>query len=167
MVLPQASELKRLAVYYDVQTELWKPDKPWAEMKRADWTALFQPGIAASGEQEQQSAHTYVLKPVDGRLNYIRRGRNVRKDESQAIQEADVKLHAISLHVSSASCVNSTSHAMKVSHRLNAGKAKAAKVQVSKCKLLLQATSTRACRRSQATLRRMQPEPATGIATRV
>ena len=97
----QASELKRLAVYYDVHTELWKPDKPWAEMKPADWTALFQPGIAAVSEGEPQPQHTYVLKPVDGRLNYIRRGRNVRKDESQAIQEADLKLQAISLHVSS------------------------------------------------------------------
>lgn len=106
-LLLQASELKRLAVYYDVHTKLWKPAKPWAEMKRQDWNALFQPGIAASsqdGEQKQQSVHTYVLKPVDGRLNYVRRGRNVRKDESQAIQEADVKLHAISLHISGAPC---------------------------------------------------------------
>jgi vacuolar protein sorting-associated protein 13A/C len=98
----QASELKRLSVYYDVHTELWKLDKPWADMKPDDWTALFQPGIAAVSEGEPQPSHTYVLKPVDGRLQYIRRGRNVRKDESQAIQEADLKLHAISLHVSSA-----------------------------------------------------------------
>ena len=98
----QASELKQLSVYYDVHTELWKPDKPWADMKPDDWTALFQPGIAAVSEGEPQPLHTYVLKPVDGRLQYIRRGRNVRKDESQAIQEADLKLHAISLHVSSA-----------------------------------------------------------------
>jgi Vacuolar sorting-associated protein 13, N-terminal len=98
----QASELKRLAVYYDVHTKLWKPDTPWAAMKRDDWTKLFQPGVAAASEGAPQPQHTYVLKPVDGRLNYIRRGRNVRKDESQAIQEADLKLHAISLHVSSA-----------------------------------------------------------------
>jgi vacuolar protein sorting-associated protein 13A/C len=105
----QASELKRLSVYYDVHTELWKPDKPWADMKPDDWTALFQPGIAAVSEDEPQPSHTYVLKPVDGRLQYIRRGRNVRKDESQAIQEADLKLHAISLHISSAyPCANAT-----------------------------------------------------------
>lgn len=115
----QASELKRLAVYFDVHTQLWQPKKPWAEMGRGDWDELFLPGIAggdsrkalgdgkgSGGEPADGSGsaegRTYVLKPVDGRLNYIRRGRNVRKDESQPIQEADVALHAISLHISRA-----------------------------------------------------------------
>ncbi len=106
--IEQASELKRLAVYFDVHTQLWEPPKPWAEMGRQDWDALFLPGIAdgdggqgSDGTSSAAEGRTYVLKPVDGRLNYIRRGRNVRKDESQPIQEADVSLHAVSLHISS------------------------------------------------------------------
>ena len=45
---------------------------------------------------------TYVLRPIDGRLRYTRRGRDARADESQAAQDADVELDALSLHLASA-----------------------------------------------------------------
>ena len=45
---------------------------------------------------------SYVLKPVDGQLAYLRRGREVRASEDEAIQEADLALDALSLHLSSA-----------------------------------------------------------------
>ena len=100
----QASELKRLAVYLDVHTVLWTPSRRWEDMKRADWDQLFRGSIASDDGTEGPGAkadpHTYVLKPVDGNLNYIRRGRNVRCGESQAIQEAALELQAISFHVS-------------------------------------------------------------------
>ena len=107
-------------MYLDVHAKLWEPSKPWAEMQRQDWNDLFMSAITADApaagsaiagkpgksetaeELAAKDAHTYVLKPVDGQLHYIRRGRNVRKDESLAIQEANVNLHAISLHVSRA-----------------------------------------------------------------
>ena len=44
---------------------------------------------------------SYVLKPIDGRLLYKRRGKDVRESEEQAIQEADITLQSISLHLSS------------------------------------------------------------------
>ena len=44
---------------------------------------------------------SYVLKPIDGRLLYKRRGKDVRESEEQAIQEADITLKSISLHLSS------------------------------------------------------------------
>lgn len=121
-VFLQASELKRLAVYLDVHATLWEPPKPWADMQRQDWNDLFLGAItagapaaptkptsdvaaetAAEGKAvAERDVHMYVLKPVDGQLHYTRRGRNVRKDESLAIQEAHVNLHAISLHISRA-----------------------------------------------------------------
>lgn len=99
----QASELKRLAVYLDVNATLWEPPKPWAQLQRTDWDDLFLGSITAgsgSTAVAARVAHTYVLKPVDGQLHYTRRGRNVRRDESQAIQEASINLQTISLHVS-------------------------------------------------------------------
>ena len=42
-----------------------------------------------------------MLAPIDGRLLYLRRGKDVRESEEQAIQEADVTLESISLHLSS------------------------------------------------------------------
>ena len=44
---------------------------------------------------------SYVLKPIDGRLLYKRRGKDVRESEEQAIQEADITLKSISLHLAS------------------------------------------------------------------
>lgn len=78
-----------------------------------DWDALFKPGISQEtlpeeGSEEGPPAHkvyplperTYILKPVDGRLRYLRRGRNVPKSEDEAVQEADVELKSVSLHLS-------------------------------------------------------------------
>ena len=48
---------------------------------------------------------SYVLKPIDGSLLYLRRGKDVRQSEAEAIQEADITLQSISLHLSSASQV--------------------------------------------------------------
>ena len=64
-----------------------------------------------SGEQAQKpedsgpgsAPRSYVLKPIDGRLLYLRRGKDVRQSEEEAIQEADITLQSISLHLSSTS----------------------------------------------------------------
>ncbi len=64
-----------------------------------------------SGEQAQKPEdsgpgsvpRSYVLKPIDGSLLYLRRGKDVRQSEAEAIQEADITLQSISLHLSSAS----------------------------------------------------------------
>ena len=63
---------------------------------------------------------SYVLKPVDGQLAYLRRGREVRGSEDEPIQEADLALDALSLHLSSAllpppSLTSLHMHANKVS----------------------------------------------------
>lgn len=55
------------------------------------------------GQGTGSAPRSYVLRPVDGRLRYLRRGRDVREGEAQAVQEADVGLDALSLHLSSAS----------------------------------------------------------------
>lgn len=110
-------------MYLDVHATLWQPPKPWADMQRQDWNDLFLGAITAGAPAAptkpmsdvaaetaaeegkavaERDVHTYVLKPVDGQLHYTRRGRNVRKDESLAIQEAHVNLHAVSLHISRA-----------------------------------------------------------------
>jgi hypothetical protein len=68
--------------------------------------AQATPSEAASGGCRQGLAaslrRSYVLRPVDGQLTYLRRGGNVRKDEADAMQEADIQLHAVSIHFSSA-----------------------------------------------------------------
>ncbi len=95
-------------------TKLWEPEEDWHKLSLDAWDALFRAGIAedpaANGEGMESSedggagtrAYSYVLKPVDGQLMYLRRGRDVRKSEDEAIQEADIQLEALSLHLSSA-----------------------------------------------------------------
>ena len=110
----QASQLRRFAVYFDVGKPLWQPKKPWGDMLAYHWDQLFKVGIAAdSGRPLQGSAsqpqpsnaadRMYVVKPIDGRLQYLRRGKNVRQGESEAIQEADFHLQRIALNISSES----------------------------------------------------------------
>ncbi len=93
--------------------KLWEPEEDWHKLSLDSWDALFRAGIAedpaANGEGMQSSEDggpgtapaSYVLKPVDGQLMYLRRGKEVRKSEDEAIQEADVQLEALSLHLSS------------------------------------------------------------------
>lgn len=42
---PQASELRRLALYFDVGTELWTPEQDWGKLPLTAWDAMFQPGL--------------------------------------------------------------------------------------------------------------------------
>ena len=105
-----------MALYFDVGTKLWEPEEDWHKLSLDAWDALFRAGIAedpavngegmGSSPEERTSPGSapasYVLKPVDGRLMYLRRGRDVRKSEEEAIQEADVQLEALSLHLSRA-----------------------------------------------------------------
>lgn len=104
-----------MALYFDVGTKLWEPEEDWHKLSLNAWDALFRAGIAEDPAVNGEGMGTieehggpgsapasYVLKPVDGRLMYLRRGREVRKSEDDAIQEADVQLEALSLHLSSA-----------------------------------------------------------------
>ncbi len=110
----QASQLRRFAVYFDVGKPLWQPKKAWKDMLAYDWDQLFKTGIAADSTRAVQGSTSprapsgaadrmYVVKPIDGQLQYLRRGKNVRGGESEAIQEADCHLQTIAFHVSSKS----------------------------------------------------------------
>ena len=82
--------------------DLLEPPREWTDMDIGQWDALFQPGISAGGEGGERGPKAYILQPVGGRLTYLRRGPNVRKEESQAVQEADVDLDSVSLQITSA-----------------------------------------------------------------
>ncbi len=112
LFLLQASQLRRFAVYFDVGKPLWQPKKAWKDMLAYDWDQLFKTGIAADSTRPVQGSTSprapsgtadrmYVVKPIDGQLQYLRRGKNVRGGESEAIQEADCHLQTIAFHVSS------------------------------------------------------------------
>ena len=74
-------------------------DKPHACAETdGEKKALANEGDGGPGSAPQ----SYVLAPIDGRLLYLRRGKDVRESEEQAVQEADVTLESISLHLSSA-----------------------------------------------------------------
>ena len=97
----QASELRRLALYFDVGTKLWHTETPWTDLRPAQWDELFLPSISAGeGGGRDAPVHTYVLRPLDGRTHYLRRGPKARGSEDEAVQQADVGLDAVSVHLS-------------------------------------------------------------------
>lgn len=58
-----------------------------------------------SGEADgggPETGRVYVLRPVDGRLSYLRRGREAQPTQGEAKQEADLVLQDISLQFSRA-----------------------------------------------------------------
>jgi len=78
-------------------------------MDTEEWDHLFKPGISAGGTtggEAERAPEAYILQPVGGRLTYLRRGPNVRREESQAVQEADVNLDTVSLQITSTSRCN-------------------------------------------------------------
>ena len=52
----QASHLKRLALYFDVGTKMWKPEEDWQQLSPQAWDDLFRPGIAV--EQGDEPSET-------------------------------------------------------------------------------------------------------------
>ena len=98
----QASELRRLALYFDVSAELWRTEVDWKDMQPGQWDALFLPSIKAPEEGQEAPAHTYVLRPLDGQTTYLRRGPKARSSLDEPVQQADVGLDAVSIHLSSA-----------------------------------------------------------------
>ena len=113
----QASQLRRFAVYFDVDKPLWQPKKAWMDMLAYDWDQLFKQGIAAdtpraaSPSQSNMSnaaSRMYIINPIDGQLQYLRRGKDVRQEEAEAIQEADFHLQSIAFCVSSMHRINNT-----------------------------------------------------------
>ena len=43
--------------------------------------------------------HTYVLRPIDGRMTYLRRGPQARSQPDDAVQQADLSLQTVSMHM--------------------------------------------------------------------
>ena len=109
----QASQLKRFAVYFDVGRPLWQPKKAWMDMLAYDWDQLFKQGIAADNARptspsmprpSSAAARMWIIAPIDGQLHYLRRGKNIRHGETEAIQEADLQLQSIAFSLSSMNC---------------------------------------------------------------
>ena len=112
-LLRKALLLRRVAVYYDCNVPARSPESSWDKLPAELWEDWFQPGIALSspllldttpihGRKENSGASTrqYMLHPVDGRATYTRRGRNVRRTDSEPASEFEVSLEAVALALS-------------------------------------------------------------------
>ncbi|GMH39652.1 hypothetical protein BSKO_07550 [Bryopsis sp. KO-2023] len=91
--------LKRLAMYFDADSELWGTQGSWAAKTEQEWDSFFLPSIH---KDLDGSRSVYILRPVDGQLTYLRRRKISGKDllESEARQEIDMSLQEISIHAS-------------------------------------------------------------------
>ena len=101
-LLRKALLLRRIAVYFDCGVTEWDPERPWEQITPEEWGTWFQPGIALDGVMDSHGKsgakhRQYLLQPVDGRATYTRRGRNVRRTESEAAAEIDFQLDAVTV----------------------------------------------------------------------
>ena len=93
--------MQRLAIYFDVGTEMWRPEEDWGALPPGSWDDYFQPGIGSHSPDTPRAPRAYILQPIDSQLMYLRRGPNVRQEDSQAFQEAEVQIDAVSLEITS------------------------------------------------------------------
>jgi hypothetical protein len=121
-VLRKALKLQRAAVYFDCgqgqglpsedDTErksvagkdavLWVPLKAWQDMAPVEWEDWFQPGVSALRQERGGTAkdRQYVLRPVDGRAFYTRRGAKAARGDGEAVAEAEFQLDVIAIGLS-------------------------------------------------------------------
>ena len=106
--------MQRYSIYFDTGKDLWKQDIDWQKLKLWQWDKLFQPGISTVPPKGMDNPdRTYVLRPVDAQLTYIRRGSNVKRKENEGIQDLSLQISSVSLHVSRKSTIMILSHCIQ------------------------------------------------------
>lgn len=103
--LHKSLQLERFALYHDSDTSPWKIGKKWSEVTPKEWCEVFEAGI------NQKSLHdspligsmnepVYLLRPINGVLNYYRRGKREKREHSMPLQNLSLVLDEVSLTVS-------------------------------------------------------------------
>jgi len=93
----KAASLKHLAVYFDVSNKLWQDQSDWLRLPSTSWDSLFLPLIHS--EIEPGATQSFLLRPVDGSLDYRRRMKGEGK-EGEPKQEMGLSLVEIAIHIS-------------------------------------------------------------------
>ncbi|CAD7698400.1 unnamed protein product, partial [Ostreobium quekettii] len=97
MQVRKAASLKRLAVYFDVSNKLWQEQSDWLQLPSMSWDSVFLPLIHS--EIEPGATQSFLLRPVDGSLNYRRRMKG-KGQEDEPKQEIGLRLVEIAIHLS-------------------------------------------------------------------
>ncbi|KAI7845241.1 hypothetical protein COHA_001284 [Chlorella ohadii] len=98
-MLRKALTLRRIAVYFDTDSEFWAPGAAWRDLAPHDWDEWFLPGVSAGRQERGGTARSrqYVLQPVDGQARYTRRGAGVQAKEDEPVLELDFQLNDVAV----------------------------------------------------------------------
>jgi vacuolar protein sorting-associated protein 13A/C len=98
-MLRKALTLRRIAVYFDTDSEFWAPGAAWRDLAPHDWDDWFLPGVSAGRQERGGTARSrqYVLQPVDGQARYTRRGAGVQAKEDEPVLELDFQLNDVAV----------------------------------------------------------------------
>lgn len=93
----QGVQLEGFGLYYDTTALLMSPGTDWPSILPSQWEYLFSPR-----RMSEERAKAFVLRPIDGDVVYLRRGRHARVDpKTEAVHDTTATLKEITLHVSS------------------------------------------------------------------
>ncbi|KAI5061209.1 hypothetical protein GOP47_0023714 [Adiantum capillus-veneris] len=96
--LHKSIQLERFSLYHDSNSSPWKFGKSWSDMTPKEWSEIFEAGINPKNPQDSQSA--YLLCPINGVLNYYRRGKREKRERHMPLQSLSLVLDDVSLIVS-------------------------------------------------------------------
>jgi len=99
--LRKSARLRRLAVYFDVETAEYLPETgEWKKMARTHWNTLFLPGIAADSECPKRQ---YAVGPINGEMLYERLDEKMRKKKpDEPWNTSSLSLTTVQVHMSEA-----------------------------------------------------------------
>ncbi|KAH7429919.1 hypothetical protein KP509_09G071400 [Ceratopteris richardii] len=103
--LHKSIQLEQLAFYHDSNSSPWKLGKSYSEMTRQEWCEVFEATINQKHPQVSPLLSTvskskYLLRPINGVLNYYQYGRREKRDIHTPLQSLSLVLDDVSLTVS-------------------------------------------------------------------
>ncbi|MCO5593425.1 hypothetical protein L7F22_047439 [Adiantum nelumboides] len=103
--LHKSIQLERFAMYHDSNSTPWKFVKSWSEMTPKEWCEIFEAGINPKQPQDSSllssvAESTYLLCPINGVLNYYRRGKREKRERHMPLQSLSLVLDDVSLTLS-------------------------------------------------------------------
>eukprot|EP00250_Pteridium_aquilinum_P021886 c25256_g1_i1 orf=924-13886(-) len=103
--LHKSVQLDRFALYHDSNSSPWIISKSWSDMTPKEWCEVFEAGINQKPLEDSPLIRSkdepeYLLRPINGVLNYYRRGKREKRDHSMPLQNVSLVLDEVSLTIS-------------------------------------------------------------------
>ena len=94
-IIRKSLKLRGMAIYFNCDETAWDPGQSWKDVPPSVWNQWFRPARTQEGGKRHRM--DFILRPVDGRAYYVRRGNNVSRSEDEPSSDFDLSLDRVAL----------------------------------------------------------------------